>query len=220
MTLAKRIIPINEPNEPLKNALKAEGKTFILDTEHAIRSAFDKDIESGMALLFDYYYAPLCSHAVRFVMSKAAAEDIVSDIFYEFHVNQRHTKITTSFRAFLFTVVRNRSFDYIKTEMKRMVSIEEAPTFFVDNDQLPDAITQFDELYQDFQNAINAMPLKRRQIYLMHRFDGKKQHQIADELDVSTRTVEAHIYQAIRQIREVLKDKWLMLMLLSADFWL
>ncbi len=220
MAQAKRITPINEPNEHLKNALQTEGKTFILDAEQAIRSAFDKDIESGMALLFDYYYPALCSHAVRFVMSKAAAEDIVSDIFYEFHVHERHKKITTSFRAFLFTVVRNRSFDYIKTEMKRLVPMEDAPVFFVENDQLPDAITQFDELYQDFQDAINAMPLKRRQIYLMHRFDGKKQNQIAEELDVSIRTVEAHVYQAIRQIRESLKDKWLILMLSSADFWL
>ena len=219
MAQAKRIVPHDEPNQTLRNALNTEDKTFILDTEQAIRSAFDRDIESGMALLFDYYYAPLCSHAVRFVMSKAAAEDIVSDIFYEFHVNQRHTTITTSFRAFLFTVVRNRAFDYIKTEIKRTVSIEEAPVFFVNTDELPDAITQFDELYQDFQNAINAMPLKRRQIYLMHRFDGKKQYQIAEELDVSTRTIEAHIYQAIRQIRESLKDKWLILMLLNPELW-
>ena len=45
------------------------------------------------------------------------------------------------------------------------------------------------------------MPLKRRQIYVMHRFEGKKYQEIADELTLSLRTVEAHVYQAMRQIR-------------------
>jgi RNA polymerase sigma-70 factor (family 1) len=218
MSQAKRIILHNEQEETLKKVLTSESKTFMLDVEQAIRVAFDKDIESGMALLFDYYYGSLCSHALRFVMSKTIAEDIVSDIFYEFHVHQRHTYITTSFRAFLFTAVRNRAFDCLKTEMKRNVSIEDALALSVDSYQLPDAITQFEELYQDFQNVINEMPLKRRQIYLMDRFEGKKQQDIAAELDISTRTVEAHIYQAIRQIREALKDKWLILIISGTLF--
>lgn len=218
MSQAKRIILYNEQEGALKKALTSESKMFMLDAEQAIHVAFDKDIESGMALLFDYYYGSLCSHAVRFVMSKTIAEDIVSDIFYEFHVNKRHTYIRTSFRAFLFTAVRNRAFDCLKAEIKRNVSIEEAFTFSIDNYQLPDAITQFEDLYQDFQNVINTMPLKRRQIYLMHRFEGKRQQDIAAELDISARTVEAHIYQAIRQIRAALKDKWLILMLLNAHF--
>ena len=219
MTQAKRIQLHNKPLEPLRHALESEGKAFVLDVEQAIKTAFDADVESGMALLFQYYYTVLCSHAVRFVQSKAVAEDIVSDIFYEFHVHQRHQYIMSSFRAFLFTAVRNRSFDYIKTEMKRSTSLDDARMIFTPTHQLPDAITQYEELYNDFQDAINAMPLKRRQIYLMHRFEGKKYHDIAEELDLSTRTIEAHLYQANRQIRELLQDKWLTMLIAVSVFW-
>jgi len=52
------------------------------------------------------------------------------------------------------------------------------------------------------------MPLKRREIYLLNRFEGKKSQEIADDLDVSIRTVEAHLYQAVRQIKETLQGKW------------
>ena len=142
MTQAKRIFLYTEPTDPLRRALESEGKAFVFDVENTIKTAFDADIESGMSLLFQYYYAVLCSHSVRFVQCKAVAEDIVSDIFYEFHVHQRHQYITSSFRAFLFTSVRNRSFDYIKTEMKRSTSLDDAPIIFTPSHQLPDAITQ------------------------------------------------------------------------------
>jgi len=77
--------------------------------------------------------------------------------------------------------------------------------------QSPDSITQYEELYHDVENAINAMPLKRRQIYVMHRFEGKKYQEIATELNLSLRTIEAHLFQAMRQIRNTLKDKWLLI---------
>ena len=219
MEQTTRILSNNKPLEPLRHALESEGKAFVLDVERAIKLAFDTDIDSGMALLFHYYYAVLCSHAVRFVQSKTVAEDIVSDIFYEFHIHQRHQSITSSFRAFLFTCVRNRAFDYIKTEMKRGVSLDEVSEFFTPTHQSPHAITQYEELYNDFQQAINAMPYKRRQVYFMHRFEGKKYQDIADELELSVRTIEAHLYQANRQIRELLQDKWLILIAAVSVLW-
>lgn len=186
-------------------------KPTILDPELMIRRAFETDADTGIALLFQQYYPLLCNHAVRYVSSKAIAEDIVSDIFYEFHTRHLYRTISTSYRAFLFTSVRHRAFDYVRSEMKRSTSLENATHLSISSTQEPDAITQYEELYHDVENAINNMPLKRRQIYVMHRFEGKKYQDIADELDLSLRTVESHLYQAIRQIRKALQDKWLML---------
>lgn len=184
------------------------------DTELFLKKAFQDDIDHGISLLFRHYYALLCSHAVRFVSSKAIAEDIVSDIFYEFQVESRYLTITTSYRAYLFTAVRNRAFDYVRAEMRRNTSLDSAELMPAHNTQSPDSITQYEELYHDVENAINDMPLKRRQIYVMHRFEGKKYKEIADELNLSLRTVESHLFQAIRQIRNTLKDKWLLIIFL------
>lgn len=179
------------------------------DTECLIRRAFEQDADAGIAMLFRHYHQPLCSHAVRFVSSKEIAEDIVSDIFYEFHAGQLYQAITTSFRAFFFTAVRNRAFDYVRAEMKRSTSLDRADAMPLTVDQQPDTILQYEELYHDVEAAINALPQKRRQVYLMHRFDGKKYSEIATELGLSVKTVEVHMYNAIHQIRSVLKDKWL-----------
>lgn len=183
----------------------------VLDAEFLIRRAFETDPESGMALLFQHYYGPLCSHAVRFVASKAIAEDLVSDVYYEFQVGRLHQVVTTSFRAFLFTVVRNRAFDYVKAEMQRSTSLDWAESLPLNADQQPDSLTQFEELYHDVERAINALTLKQRQVYVMHRFEGKKYAEIAAELGLSARTVEVHMYKAIHAIRGFLAGKWLAL---------
>ncbi|MBD2751261.1 RNA polymerase sigma-70 factor [Spirosoma validum] len=190
-----------------------------LDTELFIRKTFEQDVDAGISLLFRQYYTLLCSHAVRYVSSKAVAEDIVSDIFYEFHSELRFQTITSSYRAYLFTAVRNRAFDYIRAEMRQSTSLDHAEFVPAHSTQSPDSITQYEELYHDVEDAINAMPLKRRQIYVMHRFEGKKYQEIADELNLSLRTVESHLYQAIHQIRNALKNKWQFLICLFAALW-
>lgn len=192
-----------------KESVARPTKTSGWDNELFLRKTFEQDVNAGISLLFRQYYPMLCSHAVRYVSSKAIAEDIVSDVFYEFQVDQRYQTITTSFRAYLFTTVRNRAFDYVRADMKRPTSLDNAKLIPANINQNPDSITQYEELYHDVEKAINAMPLQRRKIYVMHRFEGKKYQEIADELNLSLRTIEAHIYQAMHQIRNTLKDKWL-----------
>ncbi|QHV96851.1 RNA polymerase sigma-70 factor [Spirosoma endbachense] len=189
------------------------------DNELFLRKTFEQNADAGISLLFRQYYALLCSHAIRYVSSKAIAEDIVSDIFYEFHADLRYQSITTSYRAYLFTAVRNRAFDHVRAEMRHTTSLDKADSIAAHITQSPDSITQYEELYHDVENAINAMPLKRRQIYVMHRFEGKKYQEIADELHLSLRTIEAHIYQAMRQIQNTLKGKWLMILFVISQFY-
>lgn len=193
--------------------------TINLDTELFLRKTFEQDVDAGISLLFRQYYPMLCNHAVRYVSSKAIAEDIVSDIFLEFQVDKRYLTTTSSFRSYLFTMVRNRAFYYVRTEMKRTTSLEKADLVPAHITLSPDSITQYEELYHDVENAINAMPLKRRQIYVMHRFEGKKYQEIADELNLSRRTIEAHLYQAMRQIQSSLKAKWLLTISILGMLW-
>ncbi|GAB3255521.1 RNA polymerase sigma-70 factor [Larkinella harenae] len=185
----------------------------LLDVERLIHSAFKQNPDAGMALLFQHYYQPLCSHVVRFVSSKEVAEDIVSDIFYEFHADRLYSTITSSYRAFLFTAVRNRAFDYVRAEMKRNTSLDQAERISFPIEQQPDSVTQFEELYHDVEKAIDAMPVKQRTVYVMHRFEGRKYAEIASELNLSLRTVEVHMYRAIHHVRAFLKDKWLILLI-------
>jgi RNA polymerase sigma-70 factor (ECF subfamily) len=216
MGLLRRFNPDeSDSNETPRSSDDARPAGRVLDAEYLIRQAFATDPDTGMALLFQHYYGPLCSHAVRFVASKAIAEDLVSDVYYEFQVGRLDQRVTTSFRAFLFTVVRNRAFDYVRAELRRSTSLDGAAALPLRADQQPDHLTQFEELYHDVEGALDALPHRRRQIYVMHRFEGKKYGEIATELGLSTRTVEAQMYRAIHQVRAFLAQKWLVAVLLA-----
>lgn len=203
-------------NQPFGPALEGggNGQQIEADSEMLLKKAFQNDVNEGITLLFRWYYKPLCSHAIRYVSSKEIAEDIVSDVFYKFHSEQLYDGIETSFRAYLFTAVRYRSFDYVRAEMKRNTSIQYADYVALRPDEQPDHITQYEELSRDVENAINTLPIKRRKIYVMHRFEGKKYQEIAAELNLSLRTVEAQMYQALHQVRKILRIKWFFLILI------
>jgi RNA polymerase sigma-70 factor (family 1) len=182
----------------------------VIDVEAMIRKTFAEDVHAGMEMIFKQYYGVLCSHAVRYVASKAVAEDIVSDILFEFQCKGLAAGISTSYRAYLFTSVRNRAYDYLKKEMRHgNTTMEDAMSVAAQHSEQPDSITQFEELHNLIESTINAMPLKRKQVYLMHRFDGKKSKEIASELKLSQRTIEAHIYKAVSQVHTALKQHWL-----------
>ncbi len=180
----------------------------VLDSEVVLRKTFETNPSAGIELLFRWYYRPLCSHAVRYVSSREVAEDIVSDVFYTFHSQQLFLKIGSSYRAYLFTSVRHKAFDYVRNEMKRSTSLQYAEYVSIRKEQQPDSIVQFEDMYHDVTRAINMLPVKRRQIYIMHRFEGKKYQEIAEEMNLSVRTVDTHMYQAIHEIRKLLNDRW------------
>jgi RNA polymerase sigma-70 factor (ECF subfamily) len=179
------------------------------DVEFFIRKTFETDPLTGCELLFKNYYQPMCSHAVRFVFSKSIAEDLVSDIFYQFYHKKVYLSITTSFRAYLYKSVRHSAYNYLKWECNRTSPIDAASNFSDLSCAQPDNITQYEDLYSHVEKAIKGLPPQRQKIYLMHRFEGKKYKEIAEELSLSQKTVEAQIKKASDFIRDLLKGKWL-----------
>lgn len=57
---------------------------------------------------------------------------------------------------------------------------------------------------------MNKLPIERRKIYLMRKFEGKKYQEIADELNLSVKTVDVQLHRANQYIRALLKEKWLL----------
>ncbi len=180
-----------------------------LDSEILIRRAFEQNYDEAVELLFRWYYAPLCNHAIRYVSSREVAEDLVSEVFCTFYQERLFDKIDKSFRTYLFTSIRNKAFNYVRMEINRSASIEHAAMVPDPACQQPDEIVHYEDLYHDVDRVINLLPQRRRKIYIMHRLEGKKHEEIAGELGISVNTVKEHMYQALQQIRGYLREKWL-----------
>lgn len=195
---------------PLSQATDDSKISFELDDELFIRKALENNLRLGVELLYKRYFQPMCTHAVKFVGSREVAEDLVSEIFFQFYSNKTFLEITTSYRLYLFRTVRNRAYNYLRWDLCRKADLAEASQKSNPDEQQPDQISQFEELYHDLEEAVNKLPIERRRIYLMQKFEGKKYREIADELHLSVKTVDVQLNRANQYIRNLLKDKWLL----------
>lgn len=69
---------------------------------------------------------------------------------------------------------------------------------------------RYNELYHKVDELVTALPPQCRNAFIMNRFEGKRARQIAEEMQISVRTVEVHIAKALAILREGLKNQWLL----------
>ena len=182
----------------------------ILDNEAIVRNALRDNPEKGFEMLFGRYYKPLCNHAVRFLYSKEAAEDIVSEVFVNFWRKKHYENVTTSYRAYLYQAVRNSIYNYLKSEFGKKSNFG----LYVENESekkqpdydTPQRILLFDELFKKIEEAVASFPPQCQKVFLLSRFEGKKNREIAEELDIKIKTVEAHIMKALGLLKTCLTE--------------
>jgi len=181
--------------------------------EKPLLKRLSNDDHSALHELFKAYYRPLSAYARSIVIDDDASKDIIQDVFIKIWENRKNLLIHSSLRSFLFTCVRNTSIDYIR-QNKRFSLLEQdilerLATTGTIIDKSPDAIESmiFNETSDLIDSAIEELPDQCRKIFIMSRFQGFKHKQIAEKLNLSSRTVEAHIYTALKFIRERIKSK-------------
>ena len=177
------------------------------DSELFIRNAFATDPRLGCELLFRQYFAPLCSHAVRFVYNRQLAEDLVADLFYAFYAKDLYRQITGSYRAYLYTAVRNRAFNSLRWELGRQEVLPDDLNQPDLETTQPDRLLQQDELYRALEQAVQQLPAQRQRVFLLSRFEGKSYKEIALDMGLSPKTVENHLLRATSTVRQLLRQQ-------------
>lgn len=194
-----------------------EHQTKELNSALFLQAAFDENPSRGLELLFRRYYKPLCSHAVRFVYSKQVAEDLVSEVFFQFYRTKSYENITSSYTSYLFRSVRNECYTYMRREFGRTDTIESTiETTISANQPQPDAEIHYNNLFLKVNEVIGKLPSQCQRVFVMSRFESKKYHEIALELQISPKTVEVHVSKALKHLRSALKGEWMISCLLSA----
>lgn len=187
----------------------------LVDSELFIKQAFEADPARGYELLFKRYYKQLCSHAVRFVYARDVAEDIVVEVFGQFWTKQLHKAVTTSYRAYLFTTVRHAAFHYMRRNFGKETLTEDLGELPVAAPaSSPQQELQFQELVLKIEQVIRSLSPQNQKVFLMSRFEGKRNGVIADELGISVKTVEGHITKGLAILRKALQDHGLLSLLL------
>lgn len=175
------------------------------DPEQFIRNAFQNNTEAGFELLFRRYYKVLCNHTLRFVWSKEIASDIVTEVFISLWKSGKINEIEKSYGTYLFKAVRNRSYNYLNREFNKTVPLDETTNPSIDS-QSPEKIILFDELQFRLEKAIDSLPTQCKKVFMLNRLDGRKNNDIAQELNISAKTVEMHLTRALKHLKSALSS--------------
>lgn len=166
--------------------------------------ALSKGKREAFDVLFKRYYPMLCAYARR-IVEQEDAEEIVQEIMIWLWENRSRLTIESSLSQYLIKMTHNRSLNLIaKNEASARAEVK-----YYTKHQMPSEdiqIWQIEELSKKIEEAINALPETYRTAFIMHRFKGMSYKEIAEILQVSPKTVDYRIQQALKILRIEFKD--------------
>lgn len=179
-------------------------------SDKPLHTVFDK---AAFESVFRSHFQYLCNYAKQYVREEETARDITQKVFITLWEKRLEIDPQMSVKSWLFTSVRNRCLNYIRDHKKYQSEVLDLDCGDFDL-SVEDHHFVEEELGAKIQVALATLPEKCRQVFEMSRFDEKKYKEIAVELDISPKTVEAHMSKAIKTLREYLRDYLVILILL------
>lgn len=151
--------------------------------------------------LFRSYYQALCGYANSYLDDQAAAEETVQSLFVKLWESRDSLTIENSVKAYLYRATRNACFNQlrhlkVRDAYKSHNEMERSSSTFDAADQLVG-----EELSEKIEISIQQLPEGRRKIFMLSRYEGLKYKEIADQLNISIKTVENQMGSALKQLK-------------------
>lgn len=150
--------------------------------------------------LFKKYYTDMCKVAYNITRDKIVSEDIVQNVFLKLF-NTKKEQVIEYPQTYLKRVTLNESIDYYRKTVKlNTIDIDTVSSVKVEENNE----NEREELLIRVNKAIDELPSKCRLIFVLKRKEGLTNQEIADELDLSIKTVENQMTIAFKFLREKL----------------
>lgn len=155
-------------------------------------------------ILFKKYYQQLYRFAYSYLQDQVPAEEMAQEIFLYVWEKREQIEIKTTLKTYLYSAVKNKCLNYIKYEMPRKHELEESHLALMTTTQ-PEKKEDSKKMKRHIAAAIDALPNKCRQIFVLSRNAGLTYDEIAVEMGVSIKTVENQMSIALKKLRESLR---------------
>jgi RNA polymerase sigma-70 factor, ECF subfamily len=175
-----------------------------------LRSGDEKSFE----YVFKTYYPSLAVFAKKYVYDLDLGKELVQDLFVKLYENHENLQINSSLKSYLFKSVQNKCLTHISQTQLRSKHLENVAV--IERERELDGSDHMEQvqLEENIYNSISTLPDQCRRIFKMSRMEGLKNKEIAEELNISIRTVETQISKALKILRESLSKYMLILMVL------
>lgn len=158
--------------------------------------------------IFNKYFKDLYRFGYSYLRDETQAEEIAQEVFLYLWDKREKIEIQTTLKTYLFSAVKNKCMNYIKIELprqKNMSDVEQAK-MFVSYDK--DTTDNSELLKKQIKQAIDELPTKCKQVFMLSRYSGFTYEEIAEELGISKKTVENQMGIALKKLRISLEQTY------------
>lgn len=187
--------------------------------EYLLILQFKKGDHHSYKVLYEKYATKLFGFSRKYLNSDIESEEIVQEVFIRIWEKKENIDENQSFSSYLFQAAKHKIFNGFRKKVNEQAYLD----FLILSDNSGSSFTEMDVEYLEIKEkaelAINAMPPKRQEIFRLSREQGLKNKEIAEKLQISIKTVENQMGQALKFLREELSDyQLLILAILFASF--
>ncbi len=175
-------------------------------TDADILSAIQQGNERVFEVVFRKYYQALCNYGFGLLKDMDDAEEIVQSIFTKLWEQRAEIEITVSLKSYLYRAVHNTCLNRIKHLKIQDTYRQHVGDFLTLNHGSATDELYKSELEQRIAAAIEKLPEQCKLIFRMSRFEELKYQEIADQLNLSIKTVENQIGKALKILRTELAE--------------
>lgn len=154
--------------------------------------------------VFEEYYNPLCNFAFKIVKRKDLAEDVVQEVFVQIWHKRSTIQLSSHIKNYLFQSTRNKAIELLRRNKLESDYIQNDMHSKEDSYEIEQDANTF-MLKEQLKRSIRQLPPKCQEIFVMSKVNGLTYTEIAEELNLSVKTVENQMGRALKLLREMLK---------------
>jgi len=175
----------------------------VINPKNATLHQYD---DKAFEQMFKAHYKELHSYANVMLRDEDTAEEIVQSMFLKFWEKRELLNVQTSIKAYLYKCVYNDSLNYLKHQKVKTKYQDFTVYTMNDHHEAASSRVELTELEFKLQEALNELPEHCRTIFQMSRFEELKYREIAEQLNLSIKTVENQMGKALKILRLKLAD--------------
>lgn len=181
-----------------------------MDMKYLIHELAYGDSKAAMRILYAHFYPKLMSFVYSLVKSKQDTEEIVMSTLYAVWDCQLKLAAIQNVTSYIFKIARNMTFDYLKQKKKQTDLFDPGGTetySTVSSVSSPQEGLVESELMDRLQQAVDSLPEKSRTAFKLVREQGFKYREAAEIMEISVKTLEAHMALATRRLLSILDEE-------------
>jgi RNA polymerase sigma-70 factor (ECF subfamily) len=167
--------------------------------------------EAAFRRLFLFYYKRMLLYASGYIDDPFAAEDLVQDFFVDIWEKRERLVITSSVSSYFFAAIHNRCIQYLRKikvrenyKQKQILKLREAEIMMNHSNDFTFSEMELNEIQKIITISLSKLPEKTQEIFKISRKVLLSNKEIADQLNISVKTVEYHISKSLSHLRSAL----------------